>query len=227
MEGENVQSGAPSWLLSRKFSLACLLLATSLGICATMEDNPLQPLDNLIYDFFFLHGSSDFARFSRLVLSTPGHFETAVLGGIIGTIILYRSSQRPSIFAFILPLMLTGVVSSSLKELVSRIRPHTSVGMGDYAWPSGHSMLATVLWGLICFIIIRNYATKSTGNSMIIRMAETRNATRIWFAIVIFTGSARMLAGVHWFTDVIGGIAIGILILQAALKMEEHLGIDG
>jgi membrane-associated phospholipid phosphatase len=62
---------------------------------------------------------------------------------------------------------------------------------------------------------------------MIIRMAETRNATRIWFAIVIFTGSARMLAGVHWFTDVIGGIAIGILILQAALKMEEHLGIDG
>ena len=217
MATESAGWGAPSWLFSRKLSLACLLLATTLGVCANMEDNPLQPLDDTIHDIFYLHDSSDFAWFSRWVLSSPGHFQTVFALGLIGTILLLRLGQRSSVVVFILPLLLTGVISVSLKALVSRMRPDTSVGLENFAWPSGHSMLATVFWGLVCFFIIRIYADNNTGSEKINRLAETKNATRMWISIVVLTGFGRLLAGVHWFTDVIGGIAIGILILQTAL----------
>lgn len=217
MATESAGCGAPSWLFSRKLSLSCLLLATTLGVCARMEDNPLQPLDDAIHDIFYLHGSSDFAWFSRWVLSSPGHFQTVVALGLIGTILLLRLGQRSSVVVFILPLLLTGVISVSLKALVSRMRPDTSVGLENFAWPSGHSMLATVFWGLVCFFIIRIYADNNTGSGMLNRLAETKNATRMWIAFIVFTGCGRLLGGVHWFTDVIGGIAIGILILQTAL----------
>ena len=217
MATESAGWGAPSWLFSRKLSLACLLLATTLGVCANMEDNPLQPLDDTIHDIFYLHDSSDFAWFSRWVLSSPGHFQTVFALGLIGTILLLRLGQRSSVVVFILPLLLTGVISVSLKALVSRMRPGTSVGLENFAWPSGHSMLATVFWGLVCFFIIRIYADNNTGSEKINRLAETKNATRMWISIVVLTGFGRLLAGVHWFTDVIGGIAIAILILQTAL----------
>jgi membrane-associated phospholipid phosphatase len=226
MATESAGCGAPSWLFSRKLSLACLMLATTLGVCANMKDNPLQPLDDAIHDIFYLHGSSDFAWFSRWVLSSPGHIQTGVAGGLIGIILLLKLGQRSSVVAFILPLLLTGVVSVSLKELVGRLRPDTSVGLENFAWPSGHSMLATVFWGLVCFFIIRIYADNNTGSGMLNRLAETKNATRMWISFIVFTGCGRLLGGVHWFTDVIGGIAIGILILQTALMMEQHLGID-
>jgi membrane-associated phospholipid phosphatase len=226
MATESAGCGAPSWLFSRKLSLACLMLATTLGVCANMKDNPLQPLDDAIHDIFYLHGSSDFAWFSRWVLSSPGHIQTGVAGGLIGIILLLKLGQRSSVVSFILPLLLTGVVSVSLKELVGRLRPDTSVGLENFAWPSGHSMLATVFWGLVCFFIIRIYADNNTGSGMLNRLAETKNATRMWISFIVFTGCGRLLGGVHWFTDVIGGIAIGILILQTALMMEQHLGID-
>ena len=217
MATESAGWGAPSWLFSRKLSLACLLLATTLGVCANMEDNPLQPIDDTIHDIFYLHGSSDFAWFSRWVISSPGHFQTAVAVGLIGTILLLRLEQRSSVVVFILPLLLTGVISVSLKALVSRMRPDTSGGLENFAWPRGHSMLATVLWGLVCFFMIRMYADNNTDSGIINRLAETKNATRMWIAFIVFTGCGRLLGGVHWFTDVIGGIAIGILILQTAL----------
>ena len=65
-----------------------------------MEDNPLQPLDDTIHDIFYLHGSSDFAWLSRWVLSSPGHYQTAVVLGLMGTIFFLKLGQRSSVVVF-------------------------------------------------------------------------------------------------------------------------------
>jgi undecaprenyl-diphosphatase len=209
-----------AWLLSPRLTIACLIGATILGLLARMNENPLQPLDDAVRDLFYLHDSEQVAWFSRLFLSSPGDVMTGIGLGVLFTLLLLRSGHRASALAYVVALLLTWLASVSLKLMVGRPRPDFGIEMATLAWPSGHTMLATVLWGMLLFAVLP-MLTKSGGS--LTNMLETRMATRIWLCIVVVTACARMLAGVHWISDVIGGAIIGILILQFALRLEQHL----
>ena len=191
-----------------KTNMTSLATALILGFFATLKDNPIQPLDNLFRDIFYFHDSTQVAWFGRSILSSPGHLETAIIGLLIGSIILIKKKRHSTALIFISSIISTGVISYSLKEFVGRARPESAIEMTSLAWPSGHTMLATVLWGFLLLIGFKEQLNQKI-------------AIKIWLTIVVITASGRMLGGVHWFTDVVGGFLIGFLIIQSALYFEE------
>ncbi len=105
-----------------------------------------------------------------------------------------------------------GIVSLALAAAVARPRPHLdeilrrSLNPEPGSFPSGHAMGAVMLYGLL-------FAAAGGLRSPILR-ATVRLAC---LAIIAGSGFQRVWSGAHWPSDVIGGYALGAIILAGLL----------
>jgi undecaprenyl-diphosphatase len=98
------------------------------------------------------------------------------------------------------------ILSSLMKELVHRSRPPASGWLSaasGWAFPSGHTTQAVVAWGLLCVLAC-------AGRSQATRTALTSAAT----VIVLLVAASRFYLGVHWLTDVLAGMSLGVAVLS-------------
>lgn len=92
-----------------------------------------------------------------------------------------------------------------LKEAIGRERPtvvHLAQATG-FSFPSGHVLGATVGWGTVPAAV--RAATD--------RVAAWRAAIALWALVVVLVAASRIYLGVHWFTDTMGSVLVGLLVL--------------
>ncbi|MDP9234079.1 MAG: bifunctional DedA family/phosphatase PAP2 family protein [Actinomycetota bacterium] len=95
------------------------------------------------------------------------------------------------------------LLNDIFKVWVGRARPPVQFMIGSFsgrAFPSGHATTAIAVYAAIAFLVSR-------GRSPSLRVA-------IWSAaafIVLVVGISPIYLGAHWFTDVVGGFALGTL----------------
>ena len=98
-----------------------------------------------------------------------------------------------------------------LKDLFRRPRPHFAhplVVETSYSFPSGHAMESFVVYGMLAYFAV-----------LTLRSWRARTAVVIGVALlVILIGFSRMYLGVHYFSDVIGGYAAGVVWLAACIS---------
>lgn len=110
---------------------------------------------------------------------------------------------------FTLLTLTSGLISSFIKIVVNRPRPTENlVRIIDKAkmqsFPSGHALFYTMFFGFLLFLMLQ----LKTVNFYI------RIAVGCISALMIFlVPFSRMYLGAHWFTDVAGGIFMGIICL--------------
>lgn len=100
--------------------------------------------------------------------------------------------------------MLTVFFYFLFEILIVNYRPLLDEGLAKASYPSSHTLLVCVVCLSACFIVpdyIKNKPLKITIISLLI-------------LISLLTPVTRMLAGMHWFSDIIGS-----LLLSAALVM--------
>ncbi|MDQ6615735.1 MAG: bifunctional DedA family/phosphatase PAP2 family protein [Actinomycetota bacterium] len=97
-----------------------------------------------------------------------------------------------------------------VKILVGRPRPPLAQAVGHFsasAFPSGHTTLSVAVYGMLAALLAADTAT----------WART---VMLWAAAVflaVLVGATRLYLGSDWFTDVIGGLALGSLWLFSLL----------
>lgn len=93
----------------------------------------------------------------------------------------------------------------TLKAGVDRDRPDLErlVAGNGPSFPSGHVMAAVALWGLLPLVVA--LSTRRRG---------------VWWAamvtsmiLIVGIGASRTYLGVHWFSDVVGGLIVGVFFL--------------
>jgi undecaprenyl-diphosphatase len=121
----------------------------------------------------------------------------------VGTALLVATFSRP-------------LLEFTLKALVDRDRPDFErlVAGNGPSFPSGHVMAAIALWGLM---------------PLVVSLYTRRRA--IWWASVAIAGAlilsiaaSRVYLGVHWFSDVAGGLVVGTFFLLGieAVLIRQH-----
>jgi undecaprenyl-diphosphatase len=127
-----------------------------------------------------------------LALGTLGAVLTWRRCRAVATVLLIATFARPAI-EFI------------VKGLVGRDRPDFDrlVAGTGYSFPTGHVMAAIALWGLL---------------PVVVALYTRRRA--VWWASVAMSATliagiaaSRVYLGVHWFSDVVGGLVVGTFFL--------------
>lgn len=123
------------------------------------------------------------------------------------------SVMRRSVAArFIVGAMVAGGAASALLKLaVGRARPDLvyDVATLGSAFPSGHALVATVVYGFVAFLVAHRIRSR-TGKALVAALGAV---------IAIAVGASRVVLGVHWATDVIGGWVAGAAVLSALASL--------
>jgi undecaprenyl-diphosphatase len=101
------------------------------------------------------------------------------------------------------------ILSNVVKPIIERPRPPAEHLIGQasgFSFPSGHTTGAIALWGMLAALVWARGSTAARGLA--------------WPAAVVIVGAvgaSRLYLGAHWFTDVLGGYALGGLWLAVLL----------
>jgi membrane-associated phospholipid phosphatase len=104
-----------------------------------------------------------------------------------------------------------GIVQMVLKSSVHRSRPQYAAAFlhgQSYSFPSGHTMASTICYTMVAFII-----------GTLARWPARRRATlyAASSALVLLIGFSRLYLGVHYPSDVFGGLVAGLAWLAACI----------
>jgi membrane-associated phospholipid phosphatase len=121
---------------------------------------------------------------------------TFALGGLE-----WLRRRRLAVLAFMVTVVVgQNLIANTVKALVDRERPpvpHLAPSSG-FSFPSGHTAAAAATWAAVVLVLGRGRPFR----------------TKAWLAagaaaVTVAVAASRVLLGVHWLTDVIGGAALG------------------
>lgn len=124
------------------------------------------------------------------------------------------SHNRTDLILFVTVIMGTAIFNQVLKFMFKRTRPtvHQLIEENGYSFPSGHSMGAFALYGVLVFLLWR-YITTRIGRVFLILISVIMSMT---------IGVSRIYLGVHYPSDVLGGYLVSCFWLAVTIWIYQH-----
>ncbi|MBI2239151.1 MAG: phosphatase PAP2 family protein [Actinobacteria bacterium] len=125
--------------------------------------------------------------------------------------VLARGRCRVVLMVMVIAFALNPAVEWALKALVDRPRPDLLLlarARGP-SFPSGHVVASIGFYAMLPLLV-----WDATTSSRLRRAAASIAA-----AIVVAVGFSRVYLGVHWFTDVVGGLLAGTVVVVATYRV--------
>lgn len=196
----------------RKLILTYLLVLVALSfilLTVSIVYLPLPTVDKSFSHAIQSYQSPSLDPIMRLI-SLIGVMPYSVIMVLLTALLFFLFKlKREAIFT--LSTLLAGVASTIVKIIVDRPRPaapfvHILEKTVQQSFPSGHVNFYVVFFG---FLIVMMCHVKTI--PFILRAMVVTTCALLIFFIPI----SRVYQGAHWFTDVIGGSLLGLLLLAA------------
>ncbi|MFE9774425.1 phosphatase PAP2 family protein [Streptomyces sp. NPDC005931] len=133
-----------------------------------------------------------------------------LLCGAVALLLALRYAARWTAWWLVVTCAAATALQQGLKAAVGRARPvwPDPVDSAHYAaFPSGHAMTATVVLGLLLWLLHRRGVGRVLWHTVLTLAVVS----------VIGVGLTRVWLGVHWPTDVVGGWLLGTLVVTVAV----------
>ena len=161
-----------------------------------------RALDDNIKAWFVVHATPLLTTISR-VITFFGSVGFLSLASVATAVVLAIRRSFYRLLALALAAGGGALLNLTLKHLFHRQRPvleNPLVTLSSYGFPSGHTMGATIFYGVLALIV--TYWMRSW----------SRRVLTGWLAafVIALIGTSRIYLGAHYFTDVIGAVAVGL-----------------
>ena len=165
-------------------------------------------IDDQIADFFFEFESS-FLDVIFAILTFIGD----ELFYVMFFSLMFWVFDKELAYELIYVLLISVSINGSLKEIITRTRPTFEVAGVDqigkgvveaegYSFPSGHAQNAAMIWGFWSLNL------------------KDHKKQLILVVLILLVGFSRIYLAVHFFTDVIAGWTIGLVMAYFILKVK-------
>ncbi len=175
-----------------------------------LHHTSLTRFDVSLLEWFHSNGTETGVRVSEAISFLGSPLVLSILGIALA---VYFISRRAWIFlaTWIAALVGAGILDRLLKAAIQRPRPPYAVATlhgPSFSFPSGHALSSLVAYGMIAYFVLVLRVRADSSRIIVICVA-----TILIFAI----GVSRLYLGVHYFTDVIAGYAVGAVWLSACV----------
>ncbi len=180
---------------------AFILIATAVLFRVTMRE------DLLLY-YLLISIKNNILLSVATLVSFFGSVKGLIVVSFFLVFILKSNKQR--IFLF-LDLISSGLIINVAKNIFLRERPIIGQNLlKDYSFPSGHTFIAISFYGFLLYLVMKdkesNYKKLKIG---------------ILLFLIITIPLSRLILGVHYLTDILGGITLGLAYLFFLIIMYE------
>lgn len=199
------------WLELVGGAVALIAAAWLFGLVAedVVTGDPLTIVDEILANWLYAHATpaSTRAMFVATELGGP----TVVTAVTLATAFVLGWRRRwPWLLTLILVVPGGALLNELIKVAFHRARPKFDLPILDvkgYAFPSGHTMIATLLYGLLAVLLVRTLRSRR-GRTVVVCVAS---------AVVMLVGISRMYLGAHYLSDVLAAVTAGLAWLALCL----------
>lgn len=167
--------------------------------------NRANSIDKTIADFFTAYDNGTLTTIMKIVTYLG---ESIIYIAVL--MVLYYIWDKKKAYKAIFVLISSVEITAVTKGAFRLDRPdenwgYTKTGKYTYGLPSGHAQLSTTFWGTLS-IIISKWGMITVG-----------------IALPMLIGFSRIFLVVHWFTDMIMGFGIGLIVLGLFMFLDEPI----
>lgn len=192
--------------------MGIVILLTALIFAEVVDDVFSDPKagdpETLIFDKAILHKLQQIRgpelNQSMTDITALGSFSVITLFACVIAIFLIAHKDWNGLTYIFIMALGTLVIPGGLKEIFNRERPdvlNQIAYVKSSSFPSGHSFGATVAYFSLAFLLARE-----------IKEIKVEVLYYILASIVVaLVGTSRMYLGVHYPTDIVGGICVGLM----------------
>jgi membrane-associated phospholipid phosphatase len=170
---------------------------------------PLTLADAQINTWLHAHASAHLTTVLLIVTSLGS--TTIVIGITLATGLYLRWRRQPYWMVAMWLSVFGGMLLNKLLKLgFYRPRPHFNdpiLALTGYSFPSGHTMAATVLYGVMAALLMTKV------KRVYLRILIILSA----LLVIVLVGFSRMYLGAHYLSDVLGAFAEGLAWLSLCL----------
>jgi undecaprenyl-diphosphatase len=170
------------------------------------------PLDRAIYQALYAGGHPTVIVIAR-AFTALGEPTVLIVAGFLTAFLLWRAGHRHLPWVLIAITLIGRGISELQKYWIGRVRPDVSphlVIVKTSSFPSGHATSSMIF-----------YLTMALALTVGTRWHRVAAAGAILLSLLI--GTSRVMLGVHWPSDVVGGWAFGMLWVLLTLRVAGRL----
>jgi PAP2 family protein len=166
--------------------------------------NILKPFDLKIISYIQSLENEYLTVFYKMITIIADTYQSAIITILLVTFLYFKKYYREALFLAI-TMTTCGLAMPLLKNIFSRERPnfYRLIEISGYSFPSGHTTSATTMYLTLAIILLS--IMKKLNKYFVFSIAVLG---------IVIIGSSRIYLGVHYPTDVMAGICLGISIVS-------------
>ena len=167
-------------------------------------NNILKPFDLKIISYIQSLENEYLTVFYKMITIIADTYQSAIITILLVTFLYFKKHYREALFLAI-TMTTCGLAMPLLKNIFRRERPnfYRLIEISGYSFPSGHTTSATTMYLTLAIILLS--IMKKLNKYFVFNIAVLG---------IVIIGSSRIYLGVHYTTDVIAGICLGISIVS-------------
>ena len=175
-----------------------------------IQHDRLTQFDIVILEWFHQHNTVLGLKVFEAISFMGSPIFMLILGLIIAVILAVRHQWIP-LATWAAALLGVGLLIGVLKAVIRRPRPLYAAVFKEpqsFSFPSGHAMGSLVVYGMIAYLLAKFWAERRAMQVILFASA---------FIISGAVGVSRLYLGVHYFSDIVGGYAVGSVWLATCI----------